>query len=369
MKARLLHLLYTRVLKPVFFRIDPEFVHERMTSVGKVLGRFRLMQWLTAAAFSYQDPVLEQVVKGIRFKNPVGLSAGFDKNAELTQILPSVGFGFEEIGSITGEQCDGNSKPRLWRHPELKSLRVNYGLKNKGAEELSNRLAQLTFRFPIGVSIAKTNSKATADTDAGILDYVKAYVMMSEVGDYDTINVSCPNAFGGQPFTDPEKMDRLLSALIDVRNKKPMFIKLSPDLSLEEVDALAVIAKRYSIDGLICSNLIKNHKFGKGGLSGKPVSAASREHLRYLYKNFGNDFVLMAVGGISTAEDAYGAIKDGASLIQMITGVIYEGPQVIGEINRGLVELIQKDGYTTISEAVGSSYKTITRSSEGVVER
>ncbi|MDA1038561.1 MAG: quinone-dependent dihydroorotate dehydrogenase [bacterium] len=358
MKARLLHLLYTKLFKPIFFRMDPEFVHERMTLVGKFLGRFRVTQWLTAAVFSYQDSILEQTIKGIRFKNPIGLSAGFDKNAELTQILPSVGFGFEEIGSITGDYCDGNPKPRLWRHPEIKSLRVYYGLKNDGAEELSNRLSKVTFRFPIGVSVAKTNNEVTADTDAGILDYIKAYVMMSEIGDYDTINVSCPNAFGGQPFTDPVKIEKLLTAICDVRNNKPMFIKLSPDLSTEELHALAEVAKKYKVDGLICSNLVKNHEFGKGGLSGKPVSSPSRKHLRYLHKNFGDDFVLVAVGGIFTAEDAYGAIKDGASLIQMITGMIYEGPQVIGEINKDLAEFVRKDGYKTISEAIGSNSKS-----------
>lgn len=357
MKQKTLKFFYKNILKQIFFAIDPEKVHDHMMRAGKFLGRNSAARFLTKKVFSFSHESLEQDVLGIHFKNPIGLSAGFDKNAELTQILPSVGFGFEEIGSITGEWCEGNPKPRLWRHPEKESLRVYYGLKNNGCEEISTRLSQLTFETPIGVSIAKTNHASTVEVDDGIRDYIKAYKAFKGIGAYTTINISCPNAFGGQPFTDPRKLEMLLDEINRVRDKKPIFIKLSPDLTIEEINAIARIARDQGVNGLISSNLVKKHDLGLGGLSGKPVSKPSNQHLKFLYKNYRDDFVLIGCGGVFTAEDAYEKIKAGASLIQLITGMIFEGPQVIGEINKGLVELLKKDGYSNISEAVGADHR------------
>ena len=348
---------YKGILKPIFFRQDPEDVHDRMIKSGSFLGKSSAMKRIAAFFFRYEDKCLEQNIKGVIFKNPIGLAAGFDKNAELTQILPSVGFGFEEVGSITGEFCEGNPKPRLWRHPELESLRVYYGLKNDGSEAISKRLVEIRFEYPIGISIAKTNCKETVDTEKAIADYVKSYKAFSEIGSYDTINISCPNAYGGQPFVDPERLEKLLVALNQHRNSKPMFIKLSPDLSKEELHALADVAKRQRVDGLICSNLKKNHDKGQGGLSGKQVAPLAMTHLEYLYKTFPNDFVLISCGGVFSGEDAYERICRGASLIQLATGMIYKGPQVIGEINRDLSILLKKNGFNTIADAIGSAYK------------
>jgi len=349
-------LLYKYVAKPIFFRKDPEKVHDHVIRLGKWLGEKRIARFVISFFLKYENEILSQDVLGIHFQNPVGLAAGFDKNAELYRIIPSVGFGFEEVGSITGEYCEGNPKPRLWRHPDIQSLRVYYGLKNDGATQISKRLSKKRFTIPIGVSVAKTNCKETISTDAAIKDYIKCYTAFSSIGDYDTINISCPNAHGGQPFSDPERLGMLLSQIHEHRSRKPVFIKLSPDLSLDEVRDIATMAKKYSIDGLICSNLVKKHDLGKGGLSGKPVAAHSLELLSYLYKNFSEDFVFISCGGVFTGEDAYERIRHGASLVQLITGMIYGGPQVVGEINRDLAMLLKQDGFEHISEAVGLAH-------------
>lgn len=344
---------YAHILKPVFFKMDPEFVHDRFVFIGRLLGSNPITRASTRLLFDYSHPMLEQKILGITFKNPIGLAAGFDKDALLTKIIPCTGFGYEEVGSITGERCEGNPKPRLWRHPDKKALRVYYGLKNEGALAISKRLHGKRFAFPIGTSIAKTNSQETCETEGGIADYVKAFKEFTHIGDYFTVNISCPNAFGGQPFTDPKKLGALLAALDSIPTKKPVFLKLSPDLTLHEVDAVLEVAKKHRVHGFICTNLTKKHSLGPGGLSGKAVEELANAQLKYVYKKTEGKYILIGCGGIFTAQDAYKKIKAGASLLQLITGMIYEGPQAISDLNRGLVRLLKKDGYKSIREAVG----------------
>lgn len=355
-------LLYKYVTKPIFFRQDPENVHDRMTFVGRLLGTNFVTRGLTHTFFGYRNEVLAQDILGIHFSNPIGLSAGFDKNAQLTSILPHVGFGFEEVGSITGEPCAGNPKPRLWRLPKSQSLVVYYGLKNDGAERIAARLRGKKMAFPLGISIAKTNCATTVDRDAGIADYVKAYKAFRGIGDYVTVNISCPNAFGGQPFTDTESLEKLLHAINAVRDEKPIFIKLSPDLTHAQLDDILHVAEKQKINGLISTNLTKDRTKmdikdpivpEKGGMSGKIVEKFSDAQIKYLYKKAGHKCVIIGCGGIFTAEDAYKKIRLGASLLQMITGMIYGGPQTISQINQGLVALLHRDGFKNISEAVG----------------
>ena len=353
LKSRLFATTYQHIAKPILFRCDPEYVHDTVTHLSALLGQHTLTKYITRALFHFADPILEQHIAGIHFQNPIGLAAGFDKNAQLVNILPDVGFGFEEIGSVTGEPCSGNNRPRLWRHPEQKSLRVYYGLKNDGANIIAKRLLHHTLEFPIGVNIAKTNCAATVETDAAIADYIKAYLAFDKIGNYFTVNISCPNTFGGQPFTDTMRLDQLLSAINAVRDTRPIFLKLSPDLSETELHAIAEVALAHRINGLITSNLTKQHMHGNGELSGKAVEEKSIAHLTYLRKTFENKFILIACGGVFTAEDAYRRIRLGASLIQLLTGMIYQGPQVVGEINRGLVEHLKRDGFTSITEAIG----------------
>lgn len=314
--------------------------------------------------FDYSHSSLEQTILGIYFKNPVGLSAGFDKNADLTDILPDVGFGFLEVGSITGEPCPGNPRPRLWRLPKSQALVVNYGLKNNGCAVISHRLQSKKFTVPIGISIAKTNNPLFCTTELGISDYVKAYKAFVDIGAYDTINISCPNAHGGQPFTHPQSLDILLSEIRKVPCNKPVFLKVPADSSDAEIDAIVDVAQKYSVNGFVCTNLAKSRDGVKdtfiperGGLSGKLVDKKSDHIIEYIYKKTQGEFVIMGVGGIFSAADAYKKIRLGASLVQLITGMIYEGPQLIGAINQGLVELLQKDGFKNISEAIGVDVK------------
>lgn len=365
-KNSVAHFFYVRIFRRIVFLIDPEKAHAGIVSLGKKLGKYRLARKITRVLFNYQNPILSQTICGIYFSNPVGLSAGFDKDAELADIIPEVGFGFMEIGSITGEKCEGNPKPRFWRLKKSKSILVYYGLKNDGAETIAKRLLGEKFKIPIGVNIAKTNSPDTAEKEAGAADYLKAYQELGAIGDYFTINISCPSAYGGCPFTQTENLEFLLSKINKLPRKKPVFIKLSPDLADSEIDGIIELGRKFKIDGFVCSNLTKKRDNPKildgnfpdcGGMSGKIVEELSNRLIEYIYRKCGKEFVIIGVGGIFSAEDAYKKIRLGSSLVQLITGMIYEGPQLIGEINRGLAGLLKRDGYKNISEAVGADVK------------
>ena len=366
MRNKLIHFFYAKALKPIYFLRDPEEVHDAMTRIGEFLGKYAITRKITSLLFSFSHPMLEQNILGIHFPNPIGLAAGFDKNALLTDILPSVGFGFAEVGSITGEPCEGNPKPRLWRLKKSRALVVYYGLKNEGCEKIAGRLRSKNFKIPIGTSIAKTNSPSTIETEAGINDYLKAFRRLIDIGHYFTINISCPNAFGGEPFTEPERLNRLLSTIDSVSAKKPIFLKISPDLDEERVSAILRVCENHRVHGFICSNLTKNRNSSKirdqiipekGGISGKVTEELSNAQIRFIYRKTGNKYIIIGCGGIFSATDAYTKIKAGASLLQLITGMIFEGPQLISEINRGLVQLLKKDGFQNIQEARGSETK------------
>jgi dihydroorotate dehydrogenase len=393
------HFFYAKILKPFFFKHDPEVVHDRMTAFGKVLGKTAITRAAVRSMFGYSDPKLIQNILGITFRNPVGLSAGFDKNAELIDIIPSVGFGFMEVGSITGEPCEGNPKPRLWRLPKSKGLVVYYGLRNDGSKVIATRLSQRlakrgSFAIPVGTSVAMTNCSANEDITAAVRDYVKAFTALADIGQYTTINISCPNTSGGQPFVEPANLEALLTAIdaavgeIEKKEKmakksvksatsksarsKPIFVKLSPDMTMEQVDKLLDIVHRHRVDGIICTNLTKkrgNEKIldplpEKGGVSGKPVEGLSNDLISHIYQREEmrekdlpkgkKKLIVIGTGGIFTAEDAYRKIRLGASLVQMITGMVFEGPQVVSDINIGISNLLARDGFVNISEAVGA---------------
>jgi dihydroorotate dehydrogenase len=365
-KNKIISFLYKNVLKPIFFLQDPEDVHDKMTLVGVFLGKSKLGRKITKLFFNYENKILNQNILGIDFKNPVGLSAGFDKDGQLTDILPSVGFGFAEIGSITGEYCEGNKRPRLWRLKKSKALLVYYGLKNKGAEILHKNLKNKKFEIPIGISVAMTNNEKNSIIENGILDFKKAFQIMEDIGSYITVNISCPNTCTGQPFIIPENLENLLKELDKVETQKPVFVKLSPDISFEEIDIILEILKRHRVHGIITTNLTKKRNNEKikdenipafGGISGKVVEDMSNNVLSYIYKKEGHKFVLIGCGGISNGLDAYKKIRLGASLVQMITGMIFEGPQIVGDINYELSKLLKKDGFNSISEVIGIDVK------------
>lgn len=363
--------VYKGVLKPFFFLFDPEFVHDRMTNFGTLLGKSSLTRRLTAILFRHSnEEFLAQKIHNIHFPNPVGLSAGFDKNANLLNILSEVGFGFMEVGSITDKPYEGNPKPRLYRLKKSKALLVYYGLNNIGAEAIIKRIARAkTNNFPQNISIAKTNCEETNSLESGTNDYIDCLkkVQKSNVGDLYTINISCPNTFGGEPFTTPDKLEFLLKRVAQLKLRKPIFIKMPINLTWKEFDGLLKVALKYHVSGVIIGNLNKDHASPaildqlpagiKGGISGKPTFKLSNELITKTYKKYGKRLTIIGVGGIFSAQDAYEKIKRGASLVALITGMIYEGPQLIGKINRELVELLKKDGYSNINQAIGAYYK------------
>lgn len=359
-RNKIIGFFYRQLLKPIFFKQDPEDVHDRMTAMGDFLGRHAITRGFSRAMFNYRHPMLQQTVAGIKFQNPIGLAAGFDKDARLTQILPAVGFGFEEVGSLTAKAYGGNPRPRLYRLPEHRSLRVNYGLKNFGAAAVHEYLRPLKFAFPVGISIAKTNAPATSQVDIGIQDYFFTYQTFQDLGSYFTINISCPNTCEEKPiFAEPENLDLLLGKLFSIPKTKPVFIKLSPDLPESQVQELLSVCQKYPVDGFVCTNLTKVNKFGhvgKGGFSGKAVEEPTDQLITKVYKFYQGRIIIIGCGGVFSAEDAYRKIRLGASLIQLITGMIYQGPQLISQINFGLTRLLQRDGYKTLSQAVGSAY-------------
>ena len=355
--------VYKSFLRPILFRINPEKVHNDFIKIGSFLGKFYISKKLTKVLFSYENPRLFQEIEGIKFKNPIGLAAGFDKNAELLDIIGSVGFGFTEVGSITGNKCNGNPKPRLWRLPLDSALAVNYGLVNEGAKEISKKFKGKKLEVITGINIAKTNNENTKGNDP-ITDYLKSYSLLKSYGDYLTINLSCPNTKEGHFFQKPPILNKLLKKL--GKMQKPVFLKISPDLTKDNLDQIILLCFKYNITGLIISNLKHDHntlktpkkilKLTKGGISGIPTKEMSNDLISYVYKKSKGKLIIIGVGGIFSAQDAYEKLKNGASLVQLITGMIYEGPTLIKKINKGLIKLLNKDKFNSISQAIGTNH-------------
>jgi dihydroorotate dehydrogenase subfamily 2 len=309
--------------------------------------------------FYYQNSMLSQKVCGINFENPVGLAAGFDKNAELISIMEDVGFGFVECGSVSAKACAGNSGKRLRREIKEGGLWVNLGLNNYGAEEIATRILGKRYKIPFGVSIARTNCKETAEDSVGIKDYLDSARAFEDIGNFFVINISCPNAFGGQPFSDARRFESLMKEYSKLKVRKPTLIKMSPDLTHLQIDKIISISQKYEVSGFICSNLTKKGIVGSGGYSGKIVEEKSNDLLSYIYQRTKGKKILIGVGGVFSAEDAYKKIRLGANLVELVTGMIFVGPQLIGEINIGLTKMLARDGFRNISEAVGADNKIL----------
>jgi dihydroorotate dehydrogenase subfamily 2 len=366
LRSRVGSLVYQKLVKKILFTQDPEKVHNCFTFIGNKLGKSRFAKNFTNVLFNYQNPVLSQTIKGIKFENPICLAAGFDYNANLTQILPSVGFGGMTIGSLTYGSYNGNNHPRLGRLPKSRSLLVNKGLKNKGVKSICKSLEKLNFKIPLGISVAKTNCPSSVSCEGGVKDYIESFRILNSygIGDYYELNISCPNAFGGEPFTRTELLEPLLIEIDKLSLNKPLFVKMPIDLSLNETEKLCEVCADHNIDGLIFGNLTKDRcnpllvkeeveKWNKGAFSGKPTEEKSNERIAFVYRKYKKRFVIIGCGGVFSAEDAYKKIKLGASLVQLATGMIFQGPSLIGEINEGLTKLLRKDGYSRIQEAIG----------------
>ena len=364
-----------RVMRPMIFLMDPEQAHYSMKRIGVFLGSNYITKAFTSLLFDYGHKSLNVEVDGIQYRNPIGLSAGFDKDGELTKIYPNLGFGLAELGSITGEICPGNPGKRLFRMVKSKSIVVWYGLNNMGAEKLSARLEGQKFgRLRVGINAALSNMSSEFDLDSSIADYLKTMTLFKDIGDYYTVNISCPNTQEGEPFVDRASLDALLTAInthIRPITNKPIYVKLAADMSIDEIDTIVDACVEHKMEGVVCTNLAKpkyntEHRpeeypttkgllpAGKGAMSGLPLQRISTNVVRHVYRRTRGQLTIIGVGGIFNARDAYEKITSGASLCHMITTMIFDGPQNINEINRGLVKLLKKDGFKSLSEAVGS---------------
>lgn len=362
--------LYKHAFKPLLFRRHPDAVHTSMVKTGHRLQVWSLLRWLTRVSLRYDNQaVLSQTIHDITFLNPVGLSAGLDKNFEIAPLMNAVGFGFMEGGSVTLESYSGNPRPWFHRLPVSESLVVNVGLANHGVVAAIANIKQYSKKslrdFPLNVSVAKTNSPSTREDEPAIADYVGSLRLLQKagIGDMYTLNISCPNAYGGEPFTSPERLRRLLAATDQLKLQKPLFIKMPINLPWDEFKKLTDIANKHAVAGLTIGNLAKDRRAVKdelpdsvkGNLSGKPTQQLSDALIKRTRRFYQDRFIIIGVGGIFTAEDAYTKIKNGADLVELITGVVFNGPQLIGQINRDLVRLLHQDGFNHVSEAVGSA--------------
>lgn len=339
---------YAHILKPFLFFFNPSIVHNTMIKQGASLSRFFFFRKCLEVFFSFNHESLEENIDGITFKNKIGLAAGFDYDGDLTQVTPEIGFGFHTIGTVTLLPYNGNASPQLVRLPKSKSILVNKGLKNIGAKKIIKKLEKNNFLIPIGISIASTNKEYHSIREQ-ILDICTCFKLFENSTvqhSYYEMNISCPNTFGGEPFTTPKRLYILIKALSKMNLKKPVFVKMPIDLSNTELITLLNILDKSFIKGVIFGNLFKDKKNAKldssekeralkhkGYLSGKPTFDRSNELISLTRKKFGDRFIIIGTGGVFSPKDAQIKLEHGADLIQLITGMIFTGPQLIGEIN------------------------------------
>ncbi len=361
------------VAKPLLFMISPDTAHNLMIKSTSFFGRFLVFRWIVKSLFCRKpNKLLSQDIHGIKINSPVGLAAGFDKNGEILPMISRLGFGFATIGSVTANECDGNPRPWFYRLPNSKSLVINAGLANQGSKSILNRISKygkIVNDFPVVLSVAKTNSAKVISTKGGIKDYVTSVTRSKNESNISMIelNISCPNAFGGEAFTTPERLDKLLLAVDKVKSSKPIFVKMPIDHEWLEFKKLLDVICRHNIAGVTVSNLAKDRKAAelqdnlpdsvKGNLSGRPTWSRSNDLIGKTFTEYGGKLTIIGVGGIFTAEDAYTKIKLGASLVEIITGVIFCGPQLAAEISDDLALLLRRDGFENISQAVGIDAK------------
>ncbi len=336
-------MLYKKILKPILFLFDPEGVHDCFISLGELLGRFSITRFLIALPYKYRGKDISKTVDGIRYKTPFILAAGFDYNGRLTRILPSLSFGGVEVGSVTARKCEGNSKPRLVRLIKSKSILVNKGLRNDGVDAIIKRLKTTPKQenFIVGISIARTNDSQSSSLEDGIKDYCYSFRRLNEenIGDYYTINISCPNAFGGELFTAKESLTKLLTKLKNIPCKKPVYVKLPINMEWEKLEDLLEIITSLNFSGVVIGNLNKKYEdldFVEeapnefmGGLSGKVCFNLSNEVIKKTKEKYGNKLTIIGCGGVMSTEDALYKKEIGSDLIQLISGIIYEGPSLI----------------------------------------
>lgn len=363
---------YIHIFNPLLSMPSIDKGHQIMIYVNNKTGNVPFIRKFIRLIFkNHRNKCLIQNYHGIEFDSPVGLPAGYDKSGKILPTISSLGFGFETVGSVTAEQCNGNKKPWLYRLSKAKSLVVNAGLSNDGSKTVIERLhkynQKIFEQFPVILSVAKTNCQAVISVEDGIADYVATIKLAKneKIIKIIELNISCPNTYGGEPFTTPDRLDLLLKAVGAINVEKPIFIKMPVDLPWDEFKKLIDVAIKYKISGVTISNLTKDRVRAeaqdnlpatiRGNFSGKLTWELSNELIRKTYMNYKDKLVIIGVGGIFTAEDAYEKIKLGANLVELVTGMIFNGPQLPSEINNGLLKLLEKDGYNNISQAIGRS--------------
>jgi len=346
-------------IKPWLFKLQPENAHHVAETILRLPNICQIPFNSFLESHFITNDILTQELFGRTFLNPVGLGAGFDKNATMVRGMQILGFGFTEIGTVTPKPQEGNQKPRMWRHVQERTIQNAMGFNNEGVLKVQKRLKKrYPFTTPIGVNIGK--NKLTPESDA-INDYTTLIKALHNLGDYLVINISSPNTPGLRDLQNEEFITRLFAEAKAITDK-PILLKIAPDMSVEDAVALTTMAVEKGADGIIATNttidysLVKS-PYDKGGLSGAVLKQKSFEIFEAIAKELYGKTILISVGGIDSAEEVYRRIKAGASLVQILSGLVFYGPDMIKEINTELTELIKADGYSNISQAIGTDRK------------
>jgi dihydroorotate dehydrogenase len=341
--------MYKFLIRPLLFLVDPERIHHFVFKVLKIAGSVPGIKPMLRAFFQVEHPSLEKVLFGINFKNPVGLAAGLDKDARLIDEMACFGFGFIEIGTLTPQPQPGNDKPRLFRLPQDQALINRMGFNNEGVAAAAERLRSRKSTVIVGGNIGK--NKVTPNEKA-LDDYAYCFKALYPFVDYFVVNVSSPNTPGLRELQEKEPLRKLLSYVIQLSREsqgyKPVLLKIAPDLTTSQLDDIIEILKETKTDGIIATNTTISRDglltdaerirlIGNGGLSGKPLTKRSTEVVRYLRERLGSSYPIIAVGGIMHSEDALEKLEAGADLVQLYTGFIYEGPELVKRINKAIL--------------------------------
>ncbi len=355
-------MIYKPLIKPLLFRLDTERAHDMTASIARRAGKSAMLNSFVRSLYDYQSPLLQQTFWGLPFRNPVGLAAGFDKNGYLPGAMQAIGMGFTEVGSITAQARDGNPKPRAFRLPADRALINRMGLNNDGARTIVNRLKDTDPGIPVGINVAKTHDPDIMG-DAAIKDYEFSYREACKIADYITVNISCPNTAEGKTFEEAGILDKLLSALLD-RNKSPSvptLVKFSSDLEKDNLHSLLEICEQHGVDGYVACNTSSLRSglntdpavlesIGNGGLSGAPLAPKSVRIVQCIRELIGDGKPVIGVGGIDSFNTALAMLKAGANLLQVYTGLVYEGPALVKNINKGLARYLEDNGLTSLSD-------------------
>jgi dihydroorotate dehydrogenase len=361
-------MLYKALVRPWLFQTDPETAHDRALNLAASLGRCRIARDAVETAFAFEDRRLGQTVFGIEFPNPVGLAAGYDKNAVGLELWPAFGFGFVEIGSVTLNPQPGTEPPRLFRQVEQHSLINRMGFNNDGAEAIAARIPPRPHRIPVAVNVGKNRDVDLAGAGENYAATIDAF---RDRADFFVVNVSSPNTPGLRKLQDKEMLDELLQIVGRVPSRgptgtpaegsgpttttTPILLKIAPDLTFDQIDDVVGLVEQHKLAGIVATNTTIDHPTPpEGGLSGAPLRARATECIRHIRCHTNGRLPIIGVGGIFTADDAYEKICAGACLVEVWTGVIFKGPSIVRNINRGLLRLLARDGFGTIADAVGT---------------